>query len=265
MTLPAEVGSCWQRCASLRVAQVHELSAAAPWWNGMGVHRHRVPTLIIAVGGAARVETGARGRIDLGAGEAVLIRPWIWHSHPVLTGGMALVLGWSHRHGDATVFWPGGGWEGAVPRKLVADGVSAIAAAAPALRPRLCGALVAALARARPASNPMPPAAQAMAHYLWHHRGRAITAAALLRSSGLGQTAANRLFRHWFGSTPKQHLLAIHLELAQHLLLAGRPPGRIWAECGFSSRADLTRRMRLATGLSPRRWAAAGRTPALEA
>lgn len=259
MALPAEIESCWRRCASLRVSRVHDLSAVVPWWNGMGVHRHRIPTLIVAVGGAARVETGARSRLDFGAGEAVLVQPWIWHSHPVLTGGMALVLGWGHRYGDATVFWPGGGWEGSVPRQLVSDGVSAIAAAAPARRPRLCTAAIAALASTRPAGSPMPPAAQAMASYLWHHRSRSITAAALLRASGLGQTAANRLFRHWFGATPKQYLLSIHLELAQQLLLAGSTPGRIWAECGFTSRADLTRRMRLATGLSPRRWASASR------
>lgn len=255
MHLPSAVEICWQRLATHRVTRVAELSVLAPWWNGLGIHRHRIPTMVVAIGGAVRLEFGPRSRLDLTPGEAVLVQPWIWHSHPVLTGGTALALGWSHRQGDLTVFWPGGSWEGAAPRDLLAGRIAAIVAAVPERRCAGCAALIAELANDPPKPSTMPLPAQAMAHYLWQHRSRPITVASLLGASGLGPTAANRMFRQWFGASPKQHLLAIHLELAQRLLQEGGSPGDIWAACGFSCRADLTRRMRLATGLSPRRWA----------
>lgn len=258
--VPVEVERLWPGLAALAVKRVVVVDDLGPWWDGMGIHRHRIPTLLVAVGGAARIEVGERRRVDLVQGEAVLLHSWVWHSHPVLHSGAALNFGWTHRQGDTTVFWPGGDWEGSLPRALVERSLEEMVAAPAERHCALARQLLAAVAALPPRPCQMPTAMRTMAVYAWIHRTRPITAATLLASSGLGYTAANRLFSHWLGFSPKQYLLNCRLELARRLLAAGLPPGEVWSECGFRNRADLTRRFRLAHGVSPRRWAVQARS-----
>lgn len=260
--VPVQAVQLWQALAKVRIARLQVLDALVPWWDGVGIHRHRIPTLVVALAGAARIETGERSHCDLAGGEAVLVQPWVWHSHPELNSGMALTLGWTHRQADTTVFWPGGRWEGSLPRAAVEQGLEALARAPAGRRAALATALVARLAELPLAPGRWPPAMRAMADYAWKHRTRPITVAALLATSGLGATAANRLFRDWFGTTPKQYLLACRMELAGRLLADGRPPGAIWRECGFASRAEFSRRFRLVHGAPPRRWRSLSRPAA---
>lgn len=252
--LPASVEHLWQRLADLEVGRVVQLPDVGPGWDGPGIHRHRTASAVLALEGAARLETGPHQHHDLVAGELALIGPWVWHAHPPPRTGAVAIIGLRHRDVDVCLMWAGGEWTGMVPRGAGDPAAACLVPEAqlPAMR-RLRRWLSA--CTLKPDSTPEP--LRLMSAFLWRHRISPVGAAAVLASSGLGYSAANRLFREHFGSTVKQYLLRSRLELAERLLRDGRQPGDIWAACGFASRADLTRRFRLTHGEAPRRW---GRT-----
>lgn len=253
---------CWRLLAALRCCGVDRVGRLAPAWESRQIHRHSVPTVVISVVGATALETGAQEVLAMPAGRIALIAPWTWHTHPQPHGqGISLVLG---QCGPLADFWllqgDQGPWWGEGPlaplapllarlEQAAGDGVAA------------GQALIDAIAAQRPGPAPAGGPLRRLCAFAWLNRTLPITAAQMLASSGLAYANAHRLFVRRFGTTPKRYLLDCRLGLARHLLESGAQPGQVWQECGFRSRADLTRRMRLDTGRPPRAWRPRRRRP----
>jgi AraC-like DNA-binding protein len=262
--IPSEALHWWYRLASLAVGRITAPGELGARWDGVGVHRHRISTLVVALAGPVRVELGAHRHLDLTEGEVAVLGPWCWHAHPAPRRGAAALIGATAQGVDLALVWPGGEWRAQTTdqesgRRLAAltsdlDSTALTAAVVAVLR---------GLAAIAPVASAATLPAQQMADFLWRHRTSPVSAAAVLAASGLQPRAAHTAFVAHFGATPKQYLLQCRLALAQQLLLAGQAPGEVWRECGFRSRADLSRRFRLVCGAAPRRWLrarAVGRT-----
>ena len=242
----------WPGLSRAGIVSVTTFDTTGYAWDGPNIHRHRQISAVVAVEGTVRLELGPRQHHDFATGEVALVGPWIWHAHPPPRTGVMAIIGRRHHDLDVCLMWPGGEEIVLVP---LPPGELATAALAAGARPAEWSRLLAWLAAATPCTDPSPAALRRMSEFLWKHRTSPVGAAAVLASSGLGYSAANRLFREHFGVTAKQYLLHCRLELAERLLRDGHQPGDIWAQCGFASRADLSRRFRLTRGSPPRQWA----------
>lgn len=253
--IPAEALRLWYRLASLPLGRISSHSALAPQWDGLGVHRHRVATLVVACSGQVRVELGRQQHQDLATGEAAVLGAWCWHAHSPPRHGAVAILGATSQGVDLILVWPGGEWRTQIADRNLHRLMAGLADLAESAQAAAIASVMHGVAATVPVTHAAPPALQRMSDFLWLHRTRPIAAADLLAASGLSARAAHSLFVAHFGTTPKQYLLQCRLALAQRLLVEGRVPGEVWRECGFRSRADLTRRFRLACGAAPRRWA----------
>lgn len=227
--------------AAVRVLRVRE---APPWpgsggrWDESAPHQHAVPTLVACLAGVVRVET-ARGCIDLHRGEVCIVAPAAWHAHAALRPG-SVAYGQGLVFGRSDVLLAEDG-------RCIAAQVSGEPAAGllarlvddpdPALVRQLVGAVVGGTAMAYTPH----PAVSRMAHRLWAGQRREVDAAAVLAASGLGPRQAHRLFTAWFGTTPKQALLAQRLALAEALLLDGATMTAAAAASGCADRRALAR------------------------
>jgi AraC-like DNA-binding protein len=218
----------------------------------VGLHLHAIPTLFVCLRGAARVVGSGRRRIDLGAGEAVVIAPGIRHAHADPRGdSVGLDLGFLAGVCDfdlsdrANRLWcrvPAEPYQGWCDRLLRDDAGG---------RLRTTRHLLAALAEERVQSMGFPhPAQRAMAERLWSNRA-GLDATGILAASGLSPRRAHALFRAFFGTTPKRALIEQRLALARRHLAAGRPVGEAARLVGFRRRADLTRAWRAHHGAPP--------------
>jgi AraC-like DNA-binding protein len=216
---------------------------------------HTVPTLIACLRGVVRVECVGRN-LDLNAGEAALIAPGAWHRHAALKAGSAcLGQGFMLGRSDMELSVPGKAWWLAIPeqpsRDLLTQACSNDARSRVVLVREALGGLRD--GSARPV-RPMPTAVQRMWLYLRRERLSPITAADVLRASGLGATRAHLLFRAYFDETPHRLLTRHRLEFACHLLVAGESPGVVAGRCGFRSRRQFTAAFNSAFGAGPREW-----------
>ena len=75
----------------------------------------------------------------------------------------------------------------------------------------------------------------------------------------LGVSAAHliRAFTREFAIPPHRYVVGRRLERARRLLLAGRPPVEVAAECGFYDQAHLTRHFRQLLDTTPGRYQSA--------
>jgi AraC-like DNA-binding protein len=223
---------------------------------------HTVPTLIACLRGVVRVECVGRN-LDLNAGEAALIAPGAWHRHAALKAGSAcLGQGFMLGRSDMELSVPGKAWWLAIQehpsRELLTKACSSDARSRVALVREALGGLRD--GSARPV-RPMPTPVQRMWLYLRRERLSPITAAHVLRASGLGATRAHLLFRAYFDETPHRLLTRHRLEYACHLLGDGTAPGAVATRCGFRSRRQFTAAFRAAFDMSPRAWMRDSRNP----
>jgi AraC-like DNA-binding protein len=220
--------------------------------HGVGDHFHAIPTLVVCLAGAVRVEGGPRGRIDLSAGEAVLIPPAARHRHAPLRGAAQyLDLGFVAEVTDFDIRGDGVHAWGRAPREPYRTRMERMLGAAAGERLELGRRLCGELAQERLMSMRLPHAAVSrMSARLW--RGSpGLTAAALVRASGLRASQAHALFREFFGETPKQAILSLRLGIARQLIEEGAGVAEAAARAGFRRRADLTRAWRLRHGRPP--------------
>jgi AraC-like DNA-binding protein len=75
---------------------------------------------------------------------------------------------------------------------------------------------------------------------------------------GASETHLVRTFTREHGIAPHQYLTARRLDLARHLLLAGRSPAETAAEVGFYDQAHFTRHFTRLLGVPPGRFALSG-------
>jgi AraC-like DNA-binding protein len=219
-------------------------------------HVHAVPTLVVALDGVVRI-SGARARIDLHPGEALLLAPGAWHRHELLRPGCgAFLQGFLAGGSDISLDHAGGSHYGLLPVQPSWRLLTRALAASPADRVGLVRTCLeqALTERVRPLGS-MPPAVGRMAHRLWWDPAADLRIADLVRASGLKASRAHAAFRAWFGTTPKQALLGLRAARALQDLCEGARIAEAAARAGFASRVLLTRAFRARYGLPPSRWA----------
>lgn len=209
--------------AALPLTEVAVVDRLGDPWKAPSLHRHNISTLVIPLLSGSRLAVVGDEILSLPVGHLPLIGTWTWHSYRRPHGdGASLTL---DRCGALAGFerrGASGPWWGE-------------AADAP-----------------QPAPGGGPP--HRLCTCAWLHRTRPVTVAQVLAASSLSYAQTHRPFVRRFGKTPKRYLPQCRLDLAQHLLAAGRTPDAVWRDCGFASRTDLIRRMRLSCGAPPRSW-----------
>lgn len=246
-----EAFACWRLVerfpAQVRSVRLVQAKAAAPD-DRLDGHLHVVPTVVCCLNGAARVET-ARGVLDLGAGEVAVVAPGAWHRHAPLRGQSAIYAqGLIGRRSDVLLATPERRWWLTVPedpsRGLLARALSEAAAD----RLAAVAELVAEFAREPASALAMTPQQAAMARFLWNNVHRPVTAADVLRASGLGRAQAHATFVACFGEAPKQALTRSRLALAERLEAEGVHLHEVAARSGFVDRQRLRRVRRRTKG-----------------
>ena len=241
-----------------RLALAPELVRKVACWRSVdstqvGDHLHCIPTVYLCLAGTARVVGGPQGRIDLAAGDALVIAPGVRHAHaPVRRGSVTIDVGFLAQWCDfdlgdhATHVW------GRVPQQPYAEVCRRMVVAPADERVQLTRRLFTELKDERIEAMGFPhPGVRPMAYRLWANPP-GLTAAHILAVSGLQPRRAHAVFLDFFGTSPKQAILAQRLALAASFLADGASIAAAAERAGFLRRADLTRAWTLAHGTPPR-------------
>jgi AraC-like DNA-binding protein len=237
------------------------LSAVALWGGddepaaGSGWGFHMVPTLVLALDGVVRLEGPGR-RIDLGAGQALLLEPTCLHRHaPLRPGCLALALGLLPAWCDFALLGPEHlGWSARLPLQPASTlfEQALLAAGAEQRRERVRALLVQVLAEPHHDLSFAAEGLWPMVRQLWSRpTDPTLTVDDLVRASGLSRAQAYRRFRASYGTTPAEAITATRLALARWLLLRGRGVAEAARRAGFPSRATFTRAWRRRFGAPP--------------
>lgn len=220
---------------------------------------HTLPTIVACLAGVVRIERPGLKPVDLAAGEAALLAPGVRHVHaPLRAGSAQYAQGFMLGRSDIELSMPGRSWLLAIPENPARTLCERACHCSERERASLIRNALAALTDSRACTiAPMLPAVERMWLYLRRERLLPITAADVLRASGLRPTRAHLVFTAYFSETPHRMLIRHRLEYARHLLLTGAAVGTVATACGFRTRAHLTAAFRHEHGLSPRAWLAA--------
>ena len=247
----------WSRFQALVAQGVRVLHQWGPddgltFASPLPAHQHTVPTLTVCLSGRVRIE--GRVTIDLAPGDLLLIEPGCWHRHrPYRQGSSAFALGFLAGRCDMIFFEHATQLWGGVPEQPYHGLVAALLDEHhEAERLRLVDEILRGVTRERvDFLDWIQPGMLAMAEWLWQHLHQRVEVDAILARSGLGRTAGFRLFKDFFGCTPKQELLTQRVALARHLLRRGLPLSAAAQRSGFATRAEMTRSFRLRLGHAP--------------
>jgi AraC-like DNA-binding protein len=146
----------------------------------------------------------------------------------------------------------GAGAAGRAPEAAGLELDEAVAATIDALRPHLKPAPV-----TRDRGRAEHTAVRRARSYLSERWDRPVTLAELASVAGLSRFELLRRFRAQLGLTPHAFQRNLRITRARSMLLAGVPPARVAAECGFADQPHLTRTFRRAVGVTPGRFTAA--------
>lgn len=230
-----------------------------------GYHQHSVPTLVVCVHGSARISSSARtgsrahsgsdsARVDLLAGDALILQPGAWHRHETIRKG-ALVFQQGFLRGRADF------WFANHERMLMASVPefpsrrtleTACATRDATERCRILREHITNITNevAEPL-RPIPPAVSLMEEVLWSLVSRPGSADDIIRASGVGRAQAYRLFTQHLGQTPAVALLTMRLDLAERLLAEGLAIYEVAERCGFTSRVVFSRAFHRERGYAP--------------
>ena len=114
-------------------------------------------------------------------------------------------------------------------------------------------------ARARCSTSTSHPAVRAARSYIHEHWRLDFSLDELARAVGLSPFHLARTFRSEVGMPPSAYRRALRVDAAKKLLRSGEPPVAVAASCGFYDQAHLNRHFKLATGVTPARYAVAVR------
>lgn len=254
-----EIVAWWSKLMGIgrRLGRVHRWEAAGRGPDGEvhGLEQHRTDTLVLCLEGTTRIEDG-RIRLDLAAGDAVVVRPGAWHRHASIRRG-SLIYQQGVIAGRSDFFladdqlrvvasWP----EQPAWRLLTAIGAAEDEAGRHAC-------LVSLLAQiAGEAAEPLPtlhPAVLAMEYAMWEHLHRPDVVARVLAASGLSRVQTYRLFSRQWGLGIATAVRQARLDLARGLIDGGMAVGEAARRCGIPERSVLARAFRRRWGAPPSR------------
>lgn len=224
------------------------LPIGSPW----PTHQHTVPTLMVCLSGRVRIE--GRVIIDLLPGDVLVFEPGCWHRLlPYRPGSTAFALGFLAGRCDMSFFEHEARLWGAIPEQPYRDLVATLVdERSEAERLRLVDEILRGITQERVEMlDWIQPGMLAMAEWLWRHLHLRVDIDEIVARSALGRTAGFRLFKQFFGRTPKQELLAQRVALAGHLIHRGLSLSEAARRSGFATRAEMTRTFRQRLGHAP--------------
>ena len=226
------------------LGQVHRWrERVVPPAIGDGGHLHANPTTVVCLAGVVRI-SAPRLRLDLVAGDALVIAPGVWHRHAPLRCstvwfGQGFLATWS----DVILGDDERCWTGQVPSQPSRRLCEQVLAEEDdeRRRERFRALLAQVLAESVAHQAFAHPAMRAMLTRLWSGLHRGVTVTDVLRASGLSRAQAYRVFASGYGVPPKEALESARLWLAEELLTGGMSIGDIAEQCGFASPGTFTR------------------------
>lgn len=228
-----------------------ERAPGGPW------SYHAVPTLVCALDGMIRLE-GPRRRIDLQAGEALLLEPACLHRH-LPPQGRSMYLGLGVLPAWCDLVLQGSdrlSWSARLPLHPTSTLLEqALLAGAGAARLQATRSVLAQVLGERHEDLALlAPGLWPMVRLLWSCTAdSSVDPAAMVAASGLSRAQAYRCFRAGYGITPAEAITSTRLSLAQWLLRRGIAVGEASRRAGFPSRATFTRLWRRRFGTPPSR------------
>lgn len=249
----------WSRLTAIgqRLGRVHRWLASehGPGTADLQLEQHSTDTLVLCLAGAIRIEDG-RQRLDLGPGDAVVIRPGAWHRHAPLRPG-TLVYQQGVLAGRSDFFledaslrmfasWP----EQPAWRLMAAIGADDDEDG----RRRRLRELLAHLATE--SAGPLPvahPAMLRMEYALWQNLHRSDCVARIIAAGGLARAQAYRLFRERWRCGLASAVRRSRLSLARELLRDGMPLAEVVARSGIRDRSVFSRAYSRQWGEAPSR------------
>jgi AraC-like DNA-binding protein/quercetin dioxygenase-like cupin family protein len=216
-------------------------------------HQHHIPTLVACLEGAVRIVRPDE-RLDLGAGDVLVVAPGVWHRHvPPRAGSVAFGLGFFGTISDVVFIDHDGLRTGGIPAqpaRLLMERALAAADARAAVATVIDQVLA---EHIQPLARFDHPAMGAMLAAMWGGLHRGVGADDLVRASGLGRSRAFQVFTDAYGMPPQRALEDARLGLAGGLLAAGVAVGETARRCGFADRRAFTRAWKRRHGTPPRR------------
>jgi AraC-like DNA-binding protein len=206
------------------------------------IHQHTVPTLVVCLAGQVRVE-GATD-LDLAPGDLLMIEPGCWHRHqPLKPGSMSFSMGFLAGRCDLmfgdhqTMLW------GAVSEQPYRNLIGALVdEPTEAERLRLVDEVLSIVAHERIITvDWIDPGVHRMAVWLWRHLHERVDSGTIMARGGFSRATGFRLFKRFFGHSPKQELLLQRTALARHLLRRGFPMAECARRSGFISASEARR------------------------
>ena len=91
--------------------------------------------------------------------------------------------------------------------------------------------------------------------YLQEHWRDNVSSEQLELLTGLSRYQLIRQFKHSYGMAPHQYLLALKIQQARRLLLAGQSCADVAVDCGFFDQSHFSRNFKKVMGASPSRYA----------
>ena len=238
-------------------------------------HSHATWTVAVMERGAARFTVDAR-KERAGQGECFVLEPEAVH-----TGLPAVPEGWAYKvlYLDPGLLSAWDATDAPAPRAarwvVFRDGRlrAALTAAHAALAEERDGlggdeAVLRAVDALRPHLRPGAPPERHRAEHAAVRRAvahlderwdRTVRLAELADVSGLSRFELVRRFSAQLGLPPHAYQLNLRVARARALLRAGEAPAAVAAACGFADQAHLTRTFRGQVGVTPARYARAGR------
>jgi len=230
--------------------------------------------LIYTVSGAGNVLV--EGRLHrLERGQAVLFGPAAPQDYATHQGGGYWHLRWAHfvpkPHWQPWLIWPEAGrgvglldlrkagvadhFAGALDRMLVADRLGGSGGTELAMNALEEGLIWTFRATAGNPDAGRDERVRRAAHYLASVPSKAFSLAELARYCGISSSRLSHLFKKELQTTPRQFSEKIQLEYAQRLLRqTNLPISQIARETGYSDQLYFSRRFKLFTGKSPRKF-----------
>lgn len=229
----------WSAVAAVARAPGRLLRLPAAGGEPAGHGLHPVPTVVAALRGAVRVEVPGGRPVDLAAGDVLAIAAGAAHRHaPLRAGAAVLELGFDYGWCDLELRARDVAISAAMPRQpaegLVGRMLAGDAAAVGPLLEQV-------LERPLQDLHRLPPAARRMRDRIRSHGLTPITAAAVVRASGLRPSRAWQVFRLHFGCTPHQALERRRCAVARSLLQRGADVSTAALRCGYRDRGTFAR------------------------
>lgn len=240
----------WSRFQELTAQGIRTFRQWRPQ-NGMEfglpvpVHQHTVPTVVCCLAGQVRVD--GCDALDLHAGDLLLVEPGCWHRHqPLKPGSMSFAMGFlagrcDLMFGDSQVMLWGSVAE--QPYRTLIDAL--MDEASEAERLRLLDEILSTVAQERvDRVDWLQPGVHQMAIWLWRHLHERVDSRTIMTRGGFSRTTGFRLFKRFFGRSPKQELLVQRTALVRHLVRRGFPVAEAARRSGFASASEARQALR---------------------